>query len=510
MSIGKKYMGLFNVLLVALLVVLVVLFPLAQSVCASTLFEYYNTGDDSATLSYDNYWYAQTFTPSQAHTITSVKLLLYRGGSPGTVTVSIKATDGSGHPTGGDLCSGTTNGNTLTTSPTGEWREITLGAGYALADSTKYAIVVRAIDADISNYFYLRFDNSAATYIGGNYEVSNNSGSSWNKASNYDFMFEEYGDVIVTAPDITTTAASSVSGTTARINADVIDDGGEACEVRWGWGETSEAAIEDYDHYTAFAGSYTTGQKPYYDVDSLDVDTLYYFRVEIQNSEDTELGGELSFTTTSGVDNPTNFIAYPSATSISLTWTKGAGATSSIVRYRTDTFPASYTDGTLVYEGVSSSTTHTGLTAGRTYYYAVWGYSGAIYSSGSAEVMATTSAAVGGGDDFDAPSTPLRWLIGTDYTNMENLPVFYDTFNFTADTLDMPRATVWFIIFMTIGLVFGAIVYFISEGSVTIALIGLTIAYVGFYVMEQIPLAIPVLLAIILAAIFFVKRREAV
>jgi len=84
----------------------------------SHLYEYYNTGDDSSTNVYNITWYAQTFTPSVAHTITSVKLLLYRTGSPGTVTVSIRATDGSGHPIGSDLCSGTTNGDTLPAATT--------------------------------------------------------------------------------------------------------------------------------------------------------------------------------------------------------------------------------------------------------------------------------------------------------------------------------------------------------------------------------------------------------
>ncbi|GAI02948.1 unnamed protein product, partial [marine sediment metagenome] len=105
------------------------------------LYEYYNTGDTG-------YWrlniaterIAQTFTPSIAHKITSVKLKLARTGSPGILTVSIRATNGEGHPTGGDLCSGTTNGNTLPVYPSTEWREITLGAGYNLASDTKYAI----------------------------------------------------------------------------------------------------------------------------------------------------------------------------------------------------------------------------------------------------------------------------------------------------------------------------------------------------------------------------------
>ncbi|GAJ19661.1 unnamed protein product [marine sediment metagenome] len=57
--------------------------------------------------------YTQGFIPATTHKITSVKLKLWKEGSPGTVTISIRATDGRGHPTGGDLCSGTINGNTI-------------------------------------------------------------------------------------------------------------------------------------------------------------------------------------------------------------------------------------------------------------------------------------------------------------------------------------------------------------------------------------------------------------
>ncbi len=104
----------------------------------ATRFEHYITGDDGAWEFGIINWMAQTFTPSTAHKITSVKLPLYRWGSPGTITVSIKATDGNGHPTGDDLCLGTTDGNAL------EW--------------------------------------------------SNNSGSSWTTEAEQDFLFEEWGE----------------------------------------------------------------------------------------------------------------------------------------------------------------------------------------------------------------------------------------------------------------------------------------------------------------------------
>jgi hypothetical protein len=158
----------------------------------STLYEYYNTGDDSSQPFWDTRWEAQTFTPSTTHTITSVKLRLYRVGSPGTITVGIRATDGDGHPTGEDLCSGTTDGDTLTTDSGGEWREITLGSGYELSASTKYAIVGRTSRGYSDRVNWLK-DASSPLYAGGQRERSDDAGSFWTGYSNNDYMFEDWG-----------------------------------------------------------------------------------------------------------------------------------------------------------------------------------------------------------------------------------------------------------------------------------------------------------------------------
>ena len=187
----------------------------------ATLYEYYNTGDNSDAWMYAARWIAQTFTPSEAHKITSVKLLLFRAGLVGTVTVSIRATDGSGHPTGEDLCSGTTDGDTLPTGSPYEWREITLGDGYDLSADTKYAIVVRISTAD-SIYLKWRMDNSSPTYEGGNLEYSNYSGeSNWTATTTQDLMFEEYEEaagITVTPPTLALTITLYAPTVTATDN----------------------------------------------------------------------------------------------------------------------------------------------------------------------------------------------------------------------------------------------------------------------------------------------------
>lgn len=159
-----------------------------------TLYEYYNEADPSMTWVHGDFWQGQTFTPQVAHTITKVKLMMYRHGSPGTITVGIRATDVDGHPTGADICSGTTDGDTLPLIYRGEWREITLGAGAALSVDVKYAIVVRALSGDQNNY--VRWLHAvSAPYGRGAHEFSSDSGTSWDTDAGKDLKFKEYGSL---------------------------------------------------------------------------------------------------------------------------------------------------------------------------------------------------------------------------------------------------------------------------------------------------------------------------
>ena len=206
-----------------------------------------------------NGWKDMSFTTESNYTITSVKLLLLRVGLPGTLTVSIKATDGNGRPTGANLCSGTTNGSTLTTNAAGEWREITFGAGTPLKISTKYAICCVAYDAgtDYSKYVGWRCDNSSPPYSGGNGGYSSD-GSTW---SDYtaDFMFDCWGILA----DATTVAATSKSWTSVSINGTIVHPS-PTTQYGFVWDTVSHVATNNppatagYVNYSVSAvGSYT-------------------------------------------------------------------------------------------------------------------------------------------------------------------------------------------------------------------------------------------------------------
>lgn len=165
----------------------------------ATLRDYYNIGDNSSSIFGElaGTWKAgQSFTASVSYDIVSVKLKLYRVGTPGTITIELYAEDGSDFPTGIALTSGTTNGNTLTTNSAGEWREITFGSPYSLVSGTKYVIVASASGWGV----YWRSDTADATYAGGKAIYYNR--VSWSElgSGGTDFMFENWDNYTFLPP----------------------------------------------------------------------------------------------------------------------------------------------------------------------------------------------------------------------------------------------------------------------------------------------------------------------
>lgn len=166
----------------------------------SGLQDFYNTEDNgNAGLPNSTDWKAQIFTANESYDIYSVKLKLWYSaglGLPGIVTVSIRNTDGAGNPIGGDLCVGTTDGDTLPTSSPGEWREIIFSSPYPLVEDLVYVVVLRSEGTGGFSGLCWRY-NSAGTYIGGGLNSSNDSGENWQGMTpTNDAMFETYEDAV--------------------------------------------------------------------------------------------------------------------------------------------------------------------------------------------------------------------------------------------------------------------------------------------------------------------------
>ncbi|GAI46405.1 unnamed protein product, partial [marine sediment metagenome] len=88
-----------------------------------------------------------------------------------------------------------------------------------------------------------------------------------------------YIDFTGVAPTVTTQAATNIQATTARLNGQIADDGGEACQYRFRYKKLGGSYV-----YTTWAGAKTTGQTFYEDISSLDTGSLYYFNAQAKNS----------------------------------------------------------------------------------------------------------------------------------------------------------------------------------------------------------------------------------
>jgi len=184
----------------------------------------------------------------------------------------------------------------------------------------------------------------------------------------------------IEAPTVTTDAASSVEETTATLNGDITDTGGENCDYRgFVWGDESHSnpgntapASTGYDSYWSESGSYGTGTFNY-GISSLSEGTKYYCRACARNSVGWSYGSELTFLTKPNA--PSSFDASAvNTTQIDLSWTKGSGAEKTKIQRKEGNYPTDRNDGTQVYFGTGINTSDTGLNASTTYYYRAWSY----------------------------------------------------------------------------------------------------------------------------------------
>lgn len=265
-----------------------------------------------------------------------------------------------------------------------------------------------------------------------------------------------YGDevnfITIGSPTVSTMSATLVGDTTAQLNGQVTFDGNTSCNISFGYGLTTQPADWSlYTVHTNVAGTYTTGQFPSLSLSSLNTSSTYYYNIRIQNAYSTAYGIEGSFTTESGVYEPSSssITAIPSSGTISLLWTKGSGAVSTLCRYQTGTYPTNTSEGTNAYFGTGNSVLVTGLSPGVTYKFSFWGYTGGVYSTNYTTCMATTTA-------FGTTTTPVavtppadsRWNQTPDSTLLENIPWISTLLADAANSYNMPVVTVWYFVWI--------------------------------------------------------------
>ncbi|MDO8588671.1 MAG: hypothetical protein Q7T82_16710, partial [Armatimonadota bacterium] len=112
--------------------------------------------------------------------------------------------------------------------------------------------------------------------------------------------------------------------------------------------------------------------------------------------------------------NVTGFTATPGNQQNSLSWTNPTDTdfAGTMIRFRTDTYPTGPTDGAQCYNGTGTSTVHSGLTNGTTYYYKAFAYDEAPnYSSGATASGAPVGTVTISNSTFDADAN--GWTIST-------------------------------------------------------------------------------------------------
>ena len=157
---------------------------------SDTRFEFWETGENFGFTMEGNRQVAQSFTPAIGHTITSVKLKLFRNGTPVTnFLVRIYAAS-AGKPTGAPLTSGSVDATGFLTSP-GQLEEIIV-TPVPLSAGVQYVIVGDyPIDGGITIGWRGTF--TSANYAGGSEMESSDYGVTWTVQPTQDTMFEEYG-----------------------------------------------------------------------------------------------------------------------------------------------------------------------------------------------------------------------------------------------------------------------------------------------------------------------------
>ena len=163
---------------------------------------YSGTAEPYAALNIDaaNDWGGQSFTTTIGYSLTRIDIWCKKGSGDniGNVTVAVYAVDGSGHPTGSVLASGTIVDASVSDLAYA-WVACTLSSAYNLSGSTKYCVVVHGASLSASNILTWSYDDDGlgnSDFANGDQEWSTDGGSSWATDTTQDQLFRCYGDTI--------------------------------------------------------------------------------------------------------------------------------------------------------------------------------------------------------------------------------------------------------------------------------------------------------------------------
>ncbi len=321
-------------------------------------------------------------------------------------------------------------------------------------------------------------------------------------------FFEVGYATVADPPVIITRPATNVAMTAAQLNSSLTSDGGQACDVRFGYDTVTHAAnFAAYTWITPWVeNTYVAGNTPWVGITGITAGTGYFFNVQVRNDGGTSTGTEASFTTGAALYPPSELQLHPQPTEIGIAWTIGVGSTHTLVRAKQDSYPTGTADGEQVYFSTGSSTLYSDLEPGETWFFKVWGYAtGVGYSTDNITAVVTTLASYAPRDPIPEPNEPSGWSTGGDESGMTNFPG-YQIINNVADQIDMDRGNIWLGCAFLFSTVLGLLVWRLSH-SMFMAGAAVVVGGVWGWVSGLIPLVFMFMFILIAVAIIFTRER---
>jgi phosphodiesterase/alkaline phosphatase D-like protein len=237
-----------------------------------------------------------------------------------------------------------------------------------------------------------------------------------------------------TSPTVTTSAATSVTSSSATLNA-TVNPNGLATTAYFEWG-TSSTLTTSTSTASQTIGSGTTSSSVTQSLTGLTPSTAYYYRVLGQNSAGTQRGSIVSLTTSASASAPTvttSVASSISSTSATLNGTVNPNGSSTTVFFEWGTSSTLATSSTTSSQSIGSGTSSvsvtvnlTALSASTTYYHRIVGQNSAGTSRGSIVGFTTLSGAVPNPPTLSSPADgatnqntrpTLSWTASTGATN---------------------------------------------------------------------------------------------
>jgi len=177
--------------------------------------------------------------------------------------------------------------------------------------------------------------------------------------------------------------------------------------VSWNTDEPASALLE-YGKTVVYGSTRTVAElktSQSIALSGLDPDTTYYYRITAADALSNSSFATGNFTTLAALPPPGNVTAFTAVggdQSVLLSWVNPADASLSGVKIvgKTGDYPTGPSDGRLVYDGLATSVTDTGLDADTTYYYVAYAHDIVPAYASGAQISARTAAA---GPDVSPP-----------------------------------------------------------------------------------------------------------